>query len=256
MAFYATTMLAIALELAVEDAAYGDIASKFFEHFLGIARAMNELGGTGLWHPEDGFYYDQTLDEGRASPLRIRSMVGLIPLFAVESLDDEHLVRLPLFRARLEWFLSNRPALTEGIACMHPDATRQHRLLAIPSRERLVRVLACVLDEREFLSPFGVRSLSKLHEQHPYVLDRAGERSEVRYEPGESETGLFGGNSNWRGPVWLPVNYLLIEALKRYHHFYRDTPSRRMPDRVGTDAEPATGGRRTRATSHAPLPAG
>ena len=223
MAFYCTTMLAIALELAHENAAYADIASKFFEHFIAIAQAMNRLGGTGMWDPTDRFYYDQAFIGGHPTPLRIRSMVGLIPLFAAETLDDEQLQRLPMFRERMEWFLKNKPALADNVALLKRDATSTQRLLAIPTRERLICVLQRMLDEREFLSPFGIRSLSKIHESEPYVLDLQGERREVRYAPGESDSGLFGGNSNWRGPVWFPVNYLLSEALKRYHHFYGDT---------------------------------
>jgi hypothetical protein len=223
MAFYCTTMLAIALELAREDPAYADIASKFFEHFIGIARAMNELGGTGLWDDRDGFYYDRARVDGQVVPLRVRSMVGVIPLFAVETLDAKQLASLPLFRARLRWVVENRPDLARSIACMHPDESDEHRLLAVPTRERLERVLRYVLDEREFLSPHGVRSLSRFHLDHPATLRLGGEQLRVGYVPGESDSGLFGGNSNWRGPVWLPLNYLLVEALKRYHHFYGDT---------------------------------
>ncbi|MEZ4386985.1 MAG: glucosidase [Candidatus Krumholzibacteriia bacterium] len=223
MAFYCTCMLAIALELAVENPAYEDIASKFFEHFVGIAEAMNTLGGTGLWDDADGFYYDEARIGGRDVPLRIRSMVGLIPLFAAESLEAGCLERLPGFAARLEWFLENKPDLAKNIACMHPDTQNEHLLLAIPTRERLVRVLSRLLDEDEFLSPFGIRSLSRAYREHPYAIELDGRRREVRYAPGEADTDLFGGNSNWRGPVWLPTNYLLVEALKRHHHFYQDT---------------------------------
>ena len=223
MAFYCSTMLAISLDLAREDPAYADIASKFFEHFVGIARAMNELGGTGLWDERDGFYYDQALVDGQVIPLRVRSMVGVIPLFAVETLDAGQLSSLPLFRARLEWVLANRPELARNIACMHPDERDEHRLLAVPTRERLERVLRYVLDEGELLSPFGVRSLSRHHLEHPATLRLGNEELEIRYAAGESDTGVFGGNSNWRGPVWLPLNYLLVEALKRYHHFYGET---------------------------------
>jgi hypothetical protein len=223
MAFYSTTMLAIALELAREDRAYADVASKFFEHFVAIARAMNELGGAGLWDEEDGFYYDHALLGGKAIPLRVRSAVGLIPLFAVESLDAKHLAALPLFTQRLHWVLENRPELARSIACMHPDRTNARRLLAVPTRERLERVLRYVLDEGEFLSPHGVRSLSRYHRDHPAMLRLDGQDFRVAYTPGESDDGLFGGNSNWRGPIWFPINYLLIEALKRYHHFYGET---------------------------------
>jgi hypothetical protein len=223
MAFYSTTMLAIALELARGDPAYADVASKFFDHFVGIARAMNALGGTGLWDDEDGFYYDQARVQGRTVPLRVRSMVGLIPLFAAETLDADQVASLPLFRSRLAWVLANRPDLAGTITCLDPDGAKAHRLLAVPTRDRLVRVLRYVLDEGEFLSPFGVRSLSRFHLEHPATVRLDGHELRVSYTPGESDAGLFGGNSNWRGPVWFPLNYLLLEALKRYHHFYGDT---------------------------------
>ncbi len=226
MAFYSATMLAIALELAEEDPAYEDVASKFFEHFVHIADAMNCLGGTGLWDDADGFYYDQLQVDGQSHRLKIRSIVGIIPLFSVEVLDDELLHRLPGFRKRMEWFLKNRQDLARQISYMeleHADGNRHvHRLLAIPSQERLRRVLSYVLDEHEFLSSYGIRALSRIHADHPYSFWCGGEEHRAEYVPGESSTGLFGGNSNWRGPVWFPVNYLLIEALERYHHFYGD----------------------------------
>jgi len=228
MAFYCTTMLSMALELAKENAAYEDLASKFFEHFVAIVDAMNSLGGTGLWDEEEGFYHDQLHVDGGTQPLRVRSMVGVIPLFAVEILDDATLAKLPGFRKRMEWFLENRKDLARHVAFGEKCSTRRDeagrtlRLLAIPSRERLERVLRYLLDEREFLSPWGIRSLSKVHERQPFVLKAGGEEFRVDYAPGESVTATFGGNSNWRGPVWLPVNYLLIEALERYHHFFGD----------------------------------
>ena len=228
MAFYSTTMLSMALELAKGNPAYEDLASKFFEHFVAIVDAMNSLGGSGLWDDEEGFYYDQLHADGGFRPLRVRSMVGLIPLFAVEVLDDATLEALPDFRKRMQWFLENRKDLARHVAFAEKCATRKDdngrtlRLLAIPSRERLERVLRYLLDESEFLSPYGIRSLSKAHQHHPYVLHAGGEEFRVDYAPGESATGLFGGNSNWRGPIWMPVNYLLIEALERYHHFYGD----------------------------------
>jgi hypothetical protein len=222
MAFYCSTMLAIALELAREDPAYGEVAPTFFEHFVGIARAMNELGGTGLWDEQDGFYYDQARLDGQSVPLRVRSMVGLIPLLAVEALDAAQLAAFPRFRSRLRWFLDNRPELARNMACLHPDKDDEHRLLAVPTRERLERVLRYLLDEREFLSPHGIRSLSRHHLEHPATLRLRSDLSQIRYLRGESDSALFGGNSNWRGPVWFPLNYLLIEALKRYHHFYGD----------------------------------
>ena len=225
MSFFCSIMLLMALELASEDPAYEDIASKFFEHFVEIADAMNTLGGTGLWDEEDGFYYDQLLVEGQAYPLKIRSIVGLIPLFANAVLEDKKMAKLPAFRKRMNWFLENRRDLRSQISCMETgeNDAHTHRLLAIPSRERLVRVLARMLDENEFLAPYGIRSLSRVHQQHPYVLHLDGQERRVSYEPGESETGSFGGNSNWRGPIWFPLNYLLVEALERYYHFYGDT---------------------------------
>jgi hypothetical protein len=224
----------MALELAKGDPVYEDLASKFFEHFVAITDAMNSLGGTGLWDEEDGFYYDQILLDGRAHPLRVRSMVGLVPLFAVEILDAGELERLPGFLKRLRWFLRNRADLARHISyveCAEDDQGR--RLLAIPSRERLVRVLRYLFDEAEFLSPYGVRALSRVHLERPFTLRVNGETYRVGYVPGESDTGLFGGNSNWRGPIWFPVNYLLIEALERYHHFYGDALEVELPTGSG-----------------------
>ncbi|HJR17203.1 MAG TPA: hypothetical protein VJ808_10145 [Gemmatimonadales bacterium] len=222
MAFYCNTMLAIALELASEDPAYEDVASKFFEHFIAIADAINTLGGTGLWSEEDGFYYDQLHVDGMHTPLRIRSLVGLMPLIAVEVLEENTFAHLEGFKKRLKWFLENRQDVAGQIACMHPKGAGQsvRRLLAIPSRGRLERVLRVLLDETEFLSPYGIRSVSQLHRDRPYQLELEGTVHRVDYDPGESSTGLFGGNSNWRGPVWFPLNYLLLEALERFHHFY------------------------------------
>ena len=226
MAFYCTTMLAMALELSRFDPGAEDIASKFFEHFVHIADAINTIGGTGLWNEEDGFYYDQMYVDGRRIPLRVRSTVGLIPLFAVGVLSDAVIGKLEGFQKRLDWFLTYRRDLAKHISYMETKdeiASRGLHLLAIPSRERLLRVLRYVLDENEFLSPYGIRSLSKYHQDHPYVFQCANQEFQVDYIPGESKTGLFGGNSNWRGPIWFPVNYLLIEALDRYYDFYGDT---------------------------------
>ena len=224
MAFYCATMLSMALELAAADPAYEDVASKFFEHFIAIADAINTLGGTGLFHEEDGFYYDHLhLNDGRSIPLRVRSMVGLLPLIAVEILETRAMEGLPGFRKRMNWFLDNRKDLSQFISCMKTlefDETHRHRLLAIPTRERLVRTLGYLLDEEEFLSPYGIRALSRIHRERPYVFHVNGAEYRVEYIPGESDSGLFGGNSNWRGPIWFPLNYLIIEALERYHHFY------------------------------------
>ncbi|MES1167080.1 MAG: glucosidase [Pseudomonadota bacterium] len=232
MAFYCGTMLSIALELAEGDPAYEDIASKFFEHFVAIADAMNHLGGTGLWHEEDGFYYDQLLIDGKASPLRLRSVVGIIPLFAVEIIDEGRMARLPGFAKRTRWFLENRQDLGAQISYLEQRGGGRY-LLAIPSRERLERVLRYVLDEAEFLSAHGVRSLSRAYRDQPFVLRAHGGEWRVDYVPGESDSGLFGGNSNWRGPVWFPLNYLLIEALERYHHFYGDSFTLEFPTGSG-----------------------
>ena len=236
MTFFCSTMLSMALELASEDPAYEDIASKFFEHFVEIADAMNTLGGTGLWDETDGFYYDQLLVDGHALPLKIRSIVGLIPLFASGVLESEKLDKLPSFLKRMNWFLANRRDLQSQITCMETgeQGEHHHRLLAIPSRERLIRVLAKMLDEKEFLSPYGIRSLSLVHKDHPFVLHVEGTERQVSYEPGESESGTFGGNSNWRGPIWFPLNYLLVEALERYHHFYGDSLRVECPVGSGT----------------------
>ncbi len=224
MAFYCNTMLSIALELASEDPAYEDIASKFFEHFIGIADAINTLGGSGLWSEGDGFYYDQLHVDGRHIPLSVRSLVGIIPLIAVEVLDERKIQKLVGFRRRMQWFLDNRPDLARHIACMEPRMGEEgvHRLLSIPSRARLERVLRYLLDETEFLSPHGIRSVSRVHGDRPYVFDVGGNTYSVDYVPGEGNTGLFGGNSNWRGPIWFPVNFLVLEALERYHYFYGD----------------------------------
>jgi hypothetical protein len=225
MAFYCGTMLSMALELASEDPSYEDVASKFFEHFVGITDAINTLGGNGLWDDDDGFYYDQLHMDGTHVPLRVRSMVGLIPLYACEIIEQDVIDRLPGFAKRMRWFLENRPELARYASYMltsstHGDDEHGHRMLAIPSRERLERVLRYMLDESEFLSPYGIRSVSRVHRDHPYVFHAGGQEFRVEYDPAEGTSGLFGGNSNWRGPIWFPVNFLLIEALERYDHFY------------------------------------
>ena len=223
MAMYCLNMLAIAMELAQDNAIYEDVASKFWEHFIYIANAMN--GGAtgdrdGLWDEQDGFFYDVLhLPDGSRHSLKVRSMVGLIPLYAVETLEPEALDRLPAFKRRLEWFIENRPDLTQHVACMRTPGAGERRLLAVVWPERLTRVLSLMLDEREFLSPFGIRALSRFHDAMPYSLTVNGQEHRVNYEPAESSTGLFGGNSNWRGPIWFPVNVLLIEALQKFHHY-------------------------------------
>ena len=225
MGVYSLNMLSIALELAQRNPAYEDIASKFFEHFLYIADAMNTSGGrmAGLWDEEESFYVDVLLlPNGSQVPLKIRSLVGLIPLLAVESIDSDLLARLPDFDARLTWFIENRPKLRANVASMQTPGVGARRLLAIVGVERLREILHAMLDEAEFLSPYGIRALSKRHERDPYRCDVMNTEYVVRYEPAESTTGLFGGNSNWRGPVWFPLNYLLIEALQKFYHYLGD----------------------------------
>jgi hypothetical protein len=189
---------------------------------LFIVKAMNRnVDGSGMWHEDDGFYYDVLrISDGSHVSMRIRSVVGLVPLFAVQTLEPGLLERLPNFTRRIQWYLDNRPELTSQIACFHAQGVKERQLLAIVDEKRLRRILAIMLDENEFLSPFGIRSLSLYHRDHPFKLEIAGREHIVDYEPGESTGGLFGGNSNWRGPVWLPMNFLIIESLQRYHHYY------------------------------------
>jgi hypothetical protein len=199
---------------------------------------MNTLGGTGLWDEQDGFYYDQLHVDGTSTPLRVRSMVGLIPLFACEILEGDTIDALPAFSKRMQWFLDNRPELAGYTSYMtapgDDGSAHAHRLLAVPSRERLERVLRYLLDESEFLSPYGIRSVSRVHEHAPYVFHAGGEEFRVAYDPAEGTSGLFGGNSNWRGPIWFPVNYLLIESLEKFDHFYGDTLKVECPVGSGT----------------------
>ncbi len=226
MASFCLTMLSMSLELALQKPAYEDIASKFFEHFVNICDAINSLGGTGLWDSDDGFYYDQLIiDHEDPMPLRIRSLVGLLPMCAVTVLKQKTINALPAFRKRMDWFLVNRPDLLKYITTrrVSGDKNPGRCLLAIPSETRLRKSLAYMLHPKEFLSSFGIRSLSKAHAAKPFVFEHDGQRHEVPYTPGEATTDMFGGNSNWRGPIWFPVNFLIIEALERYDYFYGDT---------------------------------
>ncbi|HLE43224.1 MAG TPA: glucosidase, partial [Methylomirabilota bacterium] len=225
MAMYCLNMLAIALELARENPAYEDVASKFLEHFVNIAHAMNDVGGEGieLWNERDGFYYDVLhTPDGVARALKIRSLVGLIPLFAVETLEAEIVDALPGFKRRMQWLLENRPELANHVEIESGGDEGVRRLLTLANRHRLRKILRYMLDEQEFLSPYGIRALSAYHRAHPYVLGVDGHEYRVDYEPAEAATGVFGGNSNWRGPIWFPVNFLLIESLQKYHHFFGD----------------------------------
>jgi hypothetical protein len=226
MAMYTLNLLAIALELAAEDVTYEDVASKFWEHFLYIAHAINHIGsdGSGLWSEEDAFFYDVLhTPDGQVKPLKVRSIVGLIPLFAVQTLDPEVLAKLTGFRRRMNWFLENREDLISNVASMSDCGQCQRRLLSLVGREQLQNILRVVLDENEFLSPMGLRALSRYHLEHPYVFRADGAEYRVRYEPADSTAGLFGGNSNWRGPVWFPVNYLFIESLQKFDYYFGES---------------------------------
>ena len=227
MAFYCSSMLSIAFELADGNPSYSQIAYKFFSHYISIAESMNSLDGTGLWDEEDGFYYDHLYTGGQSIPLKIRSIVGIIPLFTVDILYERIIQQLPEFQRRMKWMLKHRKDL-DGFMTFLEQGTSEEGddglwLLAIPTRERLERILKYLLDENEFLSKFGIRSLSKYHEEHPFCFQVNGQETCVQYIPGESDSYMFGGNSNWRGPIWFPLNYLLIESLERYHQFYGES---------------------------------
>ena len=225
MGMFCLNLMRIAMELALENHVYENIATKFFEHFLGIAGAMNNLGGCGigLWDEEDEFYYDVLhTPGGRFLPLKVRSLVGLLPLLAVDVIQPTLIDALPGFKSRLEWYLANRPDLCSLISRWHEPGMGERRLIAITRGHRMKCLLRRMLDPNEFLSDYGVRSVSKYHKEHPYMLTARGETRVVNYEPAESQTGLFGGNSNWRGPVWFPINYLLIESLQQFHHYFGD----------------------------------
>jgi hypothetical protein len=223
MAFYCLTMLSMALELATVNPVYEDMASKFFEHFIRIADSINQLGGTGLWDEGDGFYYDQLRTGNRRVFLKTRSLVGLLPLIAVEIFSIEKVHQLPGFAKRLHWFLEHRKDLENTISYCDFCTYQGNRLLALLSKEKLQRILKYLLDENEFLSPYGIRSLSKYHEQHPFHFKLDGQAFDINYVPGVGESYFFGGNSNWRGPIWFPINFLIIESLERYYHFYGDS---------------------------------
>ena len=225
MAMYSLNLLRISLELAKHNPVYEDVATKFFEHFLHIAEAMTNMGGEhiGLWDDEDKFYYDALhLPNGEHLKMKIRSLVGLIPLFAVETLEPELLDKLPQFKSRLEWFLGHRKDLAGLVSRWHEPGRGERRLLSLLRGHRMKALLSRMLDESEFLSDFGIRSLSRAHADNPYELHFDGQTYDVAYRPAESDTSVFGGNSNWRGPIWFPVNYLIIESLQKFHHYYSD----------------------------------
>jgi len=228
MGFFCLVMLKIALELAKAEPVYQDSASKFFEHFLRIARAMSGefREGLSLWDEEDGFFYDALhLPDGGVTRLKVRSLVGLMPLLAVETLTPEVFEAMPVFSRRLNWFFENQVYLREEghVACVQTPQHKSRRMASIVNRDRLVRVLVRMLDENEFLSEYGIRSLSKFHQHHPYRFDADGQAHTISYQPAESQSDLFGGNSNWRGPIWFPINYLLIESLQKFDYYYGDS---------------------------------
>ena len=221
MASYCLTMMRISLELATENPVYQDSASKFLEHFLRVAHAMTEIGGSSLWNEEDSFFYDAMhLPDGTFTPLKVRSLVGLLPIIAAETIEPGMLKAMPDFRRRLDWFIKNRPHLAGNIARIDVEGVGHRRIIALVSEERLRSIFGYMFDENEFLSPYGIRSVSKFHDENPYSIFCNGEEHSIQYEPGESSNHMFGGNSNWRGPVWMPINFLLIEALQKLHHYY------------------------------------
>lgn len=237
MGFYCLTMLDIAIELAKDDLSYQDMVVKFFEHFLSIAVAISGVNrqGAGLWDEDDGFFYDVLrLPDGSALPLKVRSLVGLMPLMAVETIGQGTVDRLTGFERSMKWMVEHRPNLTGNIAKIDVEGYGDAIIFSIPTRERLISVLRYMLDEDEFLSDYGIRSLSKVHENQPYSVQIDGQTFSINYQPAESQSGLFGGNSNWRGPIWFPINYLLIEALRRYHRYYGDDLMVECPTRSGT----------------------
>ncbi len=225
MAFYCTIMMKIAIYLSLEEPLYQDMATKFFEHFLRIARAMTNCGGKGhsLWDREDGFFYDILhLPHDSIQHLKVRSIVGLLPLLAVETLEPQTMEKLTTFSRRVDWFIKKQGHDNVNIACVYHPGVGQRRLLSILSEEKLKSVLRYMLDEQEFLSEYGIRSVSKYHDKHPYTMPINGTTHTVRYLPAESDNRMFGGNSNWRGPIWFPINFLIIEALQKYHYYYGD----------------------------------
>ena len=223
MAMYSLNMLRIACEIAIENPVYQDMASKFFEHFLHIAGAMQSIGGEklNLWDEDDQFYYDMLhKEDGSAMLLKVRSMVGLIPLFAVEVLTSDMLDKLPAFKRRVEWVLNNRPDLASLISRWYEPGKGESRLLSILRGHRMKMILKRMFDESEFLSDFGIRSLSKYHQENPYKFAFDGGSMQVDYTPAESTGDMFGGNSNWRGPIWFPMNYLILDSLSKFSDYY------------------------------------
>lgn len=249
MAFYSLMMLNIAMELAASDPVYESMASKFFEHFISIADAMNHFDGSGLWDEKDGFYYDHLKVGEQSIPLRVRSLVGVVPLFATCNISESLVNQLSGFRKRADWFITERKDMAKQISFFRPQSESVRAQiqkedysfqLSIPNRERLEKVLQYLFDENEFLSPYGIRSLSKFHESTPYTFECDGQQHQVAYLPGESDSGLFGGNSNWRGPIWFPMNFLLVESLFELHTCYGNDLLVEFPTGSGNKVSLAT----------------
>ncbi|OJU81795.1 MAG: glucosidase [Chlamydia sp. 32-24] len=236
MGFYSIGMMKMALELSLNDPAYQDLATKFFEHFLRIATAMTQPmpNRKPLWDEEDGFFYDMLhTPDGNSQYVKVRSLVGLLPLFAVEILTDEMFEKMPVFARRVAWFLSKRPSLSKNMDCIYLEGASQRRMMSLVNRDMLASILSYMLDEKEFLSPYGIRSVSKYHEKNPCQILIDGQSFCVDYQPGNSQTDLFGGNSNWRGPIWFPINYLIIESLQKFHHYYGESFKAEFPTGSG-----------------------
>jgi Glycosyl hydrolase family 63 C-terminal domain len=236
MAMYSLNLLRIATELAVTNNAYRDIASKFFEHFIYIAGAISNFGqdNEGLWDDADGFFYDQIrLPDNSTQKMRFRSLVGLIPLFAAEVIDDDDITNNPIFSNRMNWFAENRPDLASLVSRWAETKLPGKHLISLLRGYRMKSLLKYMLDENEFLSPYGIRSLSKYHLNNPYHVNVDGVEFSIKYTPAESDSGLFGGNSNWRGPIWIPMNYLLIESLHKFYQYYGDDYKIECPTNSG-----------------------
>lgn len=236
MAMFALNMMRISMELALYNPVYEDMAIKFFEHYLYIAEAMENIGGAkgGLWNEEDGFFYDVLqLNDGDSISLKLRSIVGLIPMFAVEVIEHDTLEKLPNFTKRMDWILKNKPELANLVSHWEVEGKGGKHLMSILRKTRLTRVLARMVDEKEFLSDYGIRSMSKIYEEEPFRFTVDGQNFTVKYTPAESDSRMFGGNSNWRGPIWFPINFLIVESLQRFHHYYGESLQIEFPANSG-----------------------
>ena len=236
MAMFALNMMRISMELAMYNPVYEDMAIKFFEHYLYIAEAMENLGEKkqGLWNEEDGFFYDVLqLNNGDSISLKLRSIVGLIPMFAVEIVEHEMLKKLPAFSKRMEWILKNKPELANLVSHWEVEGKGKNHLMSVLRKSRLKSILERMVDEKEFLSDYGIRSLSKVYENNPFNFEVDNKTFTVKYTPAESDSDMFGGNSNWRGPIWFPINFLIVESLQRFHYYYGDNLKIEYPANSG-----------------------